>query len=70
MKSVLAGHLQAGKLSQAEQSQALPEAQPMFITRFGFHTDATGWNPRARMTLKVMQTTTSHTVSLTVRRRA
>lgn len=48
-----------------EQSQALPEAQPVLITRFGFHTDANEWNPRASM----MQTTTPHTISPTARHR-
>lgn len=51
----------------AEQSQALPEAQPVLITRFEFHTDAAGWNPRASVVLKVIQTTTSHTISPTAR---
>lgn len=52
-----------------EQSQALSEAQPVLITRFAFHTDANGWNPRASMMLEVMQTTTSHTVSPSARHR-
>lgn len=43
----------------AEQSQALPEAQPVLIMSMGF--------PRASAMLKVMQTTTTHTVSPTAR---
>lgn len=50
-----------------EQSQALPETQPVLVMRFGFHRDAAGWNPRASMMPKVMQTTASHTVSPTAR---
>ena len=72
MDDICASWSPAGREARglAEQSQALPEAQPVLITRFGFHTDAAGWNPRASVMLKVMQTTTSHTVSPTARHRA
>ena len=69
---ICASQSPAGKEARglAEQSQALPEAQPVLITRFGFHMDATRWNPRASVMLKVMQTTASHIISPTARHRA
>lgn len=72
MDDICASQPPAGREARGltEQSQALPEAQPVLITRFGFHTDATRWNPRASMMLKVMHTTTSLTVSPTARHRA
>lgn len=69
MDDICASRSPAGREARGltEQSQALPESQPVLITRFGFHAEAARRNLRASVMPKVMQTTTLHTISPTAR---